>query len=616
MEDEPLLKKRKGGQQQRLQAHRQEMEAAAPTKDQQCLLAEWLKEQWAWGQMAPQTVQHVASLAKKDMLSAGMENVPASLQQLARLGTSGAFPNNCHRDLMAVAPGASKLPPPLQALTPLKVKGGSALQSVMPHLVLHHVWKYYQDFWASFFLPIGKAGLVAFWQKSESRPSMDGHWLKSQDCDVVVWSLLSNLWSFFSGPMAAKHHPLEPTWGCSPHSGMWEGVVENDASLQLGWASHSGSNKGKVLLHFWSSCGQFVRITLFVAFFKLTMSYCKWLGILLRYLNSFCSMAMQGLSNAFSQCWSGALTVSWRVFFLMKIGLEPSNWVAVLVLGNLNVCLCHFLDMFIVKGTSLAQQNIPKLASQFVVAGKQPWFQSKVTWTFFLHPWGFQGGAWKMVAVQCVNAKLLALWHGRNLILGATSKIWNGSHKNGWIGAAGAHALCSKPLVSQPVLYSLIGFTPNTLGMTKMSMHQFFTFSAMSFSQVLLCPIYNKYGKTWKVCTKPWGWYTGTTISTGWPCSKESLDLQNWEAKAVKCTICTKWCCICGRNTTTTVFLRTDKFCCCWKWIPKSKFVGWAQAMCGSPSLSSQGVAWFMQGDAASAIPAFWSFLKWRCTSV
>ena len=67
----------------------------------------------------------------------------------------------------------------------------------------------------------------------------------------------------------------------------------------------------------------------------------------------------------------------------MKIGLEPSNWVVVLVLGNLNVCLCHFLDMFIVKGTSLAQQNIPKLASQFVVAGKQPWFQSKVTWTFF-----------------------------------------------------------------------------------------------------------------------------------------------------------------------------------------------------------------------------------------
>ena len=127
MEDGPLLKKRKGGQQQRLQAHRQEMEAAAPTKDQQCLLAEWLKEQWAWGQMSPQTVQHVASLAKKDMLSAGVENVPASLQQLARLGTSGAFPNNCHRDLMAVVSRVSKLPPPLQVLMPLKVKGGSRL---------------------------------------------------------------------------------------------------------------------------------------------------------------------------------------------------------------------------------------------------------------------------------------------------------------------------------------------------------------------------------------------------------------------------------------------------------------------------------------------------------
>ena len=95
-------KKREGGQQQRLQAHRQEMEAAAPTKDQPCLLAEWLKERWAWGPMSPQIVQHVASVAKKDILSPGIENVPASLQQLARLGTSGAFPNNYHRDFMAV----------------------------------------------------------------------------------------------------------------------------------------------------------------------------------------------------------------------------------------------------------------------------------------------------------------------------------------------------------------------------------------------------------------------------------------------------------------------------------------------------------------------------------
>lgn len=201
--DEPCPKKRrKGGQQQRLESIRRAESNTAST-DQPSLLAEWLKEQWAWGKFSPQTVQHVASLATKDMVAAGATNIPASLHKLSLLGSSGAYANNCHRDLMALVAGVSKLPPPLQLVVPLKVKGSKALQSVMlPHLVMHHVWKHYQDYWKKFFLPSGTAGLVDFWQKYQHHPSMDGHWLKSQ----------SN-WMASTVPLNI-HGDAVPTVGC------------------------------------------------------------------------------------------------------------------------------------------------------------------------------------------------------------------------------------------------------------------------------------------------------------------------------------------------------------------------------------------------------------------
>ena len=66
-----LPKKRKGGVLQRLQSLSREVEAQTIALQQPSLLADWLKKQWAWGQLSPQEVQHVASLAKKDMVTAG-----------------------------------------------------------------------------------------------------------------------------------------------------------------------------------------------------------------------------------------------------------------------------------------------------------------------------------------------------------------------------------------------------------------------------------------------------------------------------------------------------------------------------------------------------------------
>ena len=149
----PFAKKRRGGLQQRLGAQRREEEATGVTVDQPSLLAEWLKEQWAWGKMSPQLVQHVAALAKRDMVAANATNIPEDLHKLSMLGTEGAHANNCHRDLQALVANVSKLPEPLQVFLPMKLKGNQALQSIMlPHMVMHHVWVHYQSYWQNFFL--------------------------------------------------------------------------------------------------------------------------------------------------------------------------------------------------------------------------------------------------------------------------------------------------------------------------------------------------------------------------------------------------------------------------------------------------------------------------------
>ena len=198
-----LPKKRKGGVLQRLQSLSREVEAQTIALQQPSLLADWLKKQWAWGQLSPQEVQHVASLAKKDMVTAGAPQVPGDLASLASLGTEGAHANNCHRDLLSLVADVSKLPKPLQVQMPMKVKGGKALQSVMvPHLLCHHLFLHYRSFFDQTFMPEGTPGLVKFWKKFQHHPSMQDHWLLSQT-DWMATTLPANL-----------HGDAVPTVGC------------------------------------------------------------------------------------------------------------------------------------------------------------------------------------------------------------------------------------------------------------------------------------------------------------------------------------------------------------------------------------------------------------------
>ena len=196
-------KKRKGGNQQRLKALEREVGSTAASVKGHSLLADWLKKQWAWGELSPQTVQQISSLAKKDMQAAGASEIPQDLVSLSMLGSQGTHPNNCHRDLMSLVADASYLPKPLQVAIPMKIPGGQALQSIMlPHEVAHAVWVSYPAHWENTFLPGGKGALVEFWKKFQHHPAMQDHWLLDKD-DWMASTIPASL-----------HGDAVPTVGC------------------------------------------------------------------------------------------------------------------------------------------------------------------------------------------------------------------------------------------------------------------------------------------------------------------------------------------------------------------------------------------------------------------
>ena len=199
----PVTKKRKGGNQQRLKAFEREVGSTAASVKGHSLLADWLKKQWAWGELSPQTVQQISSLAKKDMQAAGASDIPQDLVSLSMLGSQGTHPNNCHRDLMSLVADASYLPKPLQVAIPMKIPGGQALQSIMlPHEVAHAVWVSYPAHWENTFLPGGKDALVEFWKKFQHHPAMQDHWLLDKD-DWMASTIPASL-----------HGDAVPTVGC------------------------------------------------------------------------------------------------------------------------------------------------------------------------------------------------------------------------------------------------------------------------------------------------------------------------------------------------------------------------------------------------------------------
>lgn len=202
-EDGPCMKKRRGGQQQRLGAARSEkahLEEAQAAKKPSCL-ADFLVERWSWGKYSPQEIQHIAMLATRDMEALGVTHVQPSLTSLASLGSKGKHGNNVHRDLMNVIKDTTQLPEPLLVSMPFKGKPGLLQMVMLPHLVFHCLFTYYPTFWKSSFLPTGVKGLVSFWTHFKTHPSM-ASFKGSVPC-WQQWTLPLNL-----------HGDAVPTVGC------------------------------------------------------------------------------------------------------------------------------------------------------------------------------------------------------------------------------------------------------------------------------------------------------------------------------------------------------------------------------------------------------------------
>lgn len=170
---EPPDKKRRVGQRQKLQA------AMAAEKPHTSGLATYLEEQWAWGYMSAQTIQRIASLAVTDMKNQGANNPPQALLDIAKIGSFGAHPQNCHRDLQSFLPKKSLLPQPLQVS--LKMKAGMLLQSIMlPHLVFNAMYNKFPNYFKTFFVPGGEDRLCKFWEGMQTHPCMANGVLQSK----------------------------------------------------------------------------------------------------------------------------------------------------------------------------------------------------------------------------------------------------------------------------------------------------------------------------------------------------------------------------------------------------------------------------------------------------
>ena len=149
-------------------------------------LADWLLQEFAWGNISAIAIQKVAQLALEDARGKRLQE----LDSLARAGCGGKYTNNILRDIWTITKSLPKLPPAClmslqrapqhDALDPqLTSEQGSTYSLMLPHEVFAHIWQHYPNTWSQIVCP-STVDLKKFWATAKHLPQFSSHIIHDQ----------------------------------------------------------------------------------------------------------------------------------------------------------------------------------------------------------------------------------------------------------------------------------------------------------------------------------------------------------------------------------------------------------------------------------------------------
>ena len=238
-----MPKRRMGGHNQQLAQLQAEKEETPQGKSK---LAAQLMGSWSWGIMSAPLIQALAAAAVHD----GLEH--PQVAKIAKVGSSGKFPGNMQRDLMAISGDFASLHDALSTMSVrLKVKAGHSeavnLYILLPHKIFAFLYTSAPSAFENSILGGDKGNVAKFWSAMKkhpivtSRPDLQGPGLSKvvpiaihgdgvnymqamraggKSMDVLSWSSLlskgatktTNFLIFLLVKTLAKDFGLSQTW--------------------------------------------------------------------------------------------------------------------------------------------------------------------------------------------------------------------------------------------------------------------------------------------------------------------------------------------------------------------------------------------------------------------
>ena len=171
-------KPRRGGVNQRLKRLREEQQGSE--------LAVFLALSFAWGELSPQTVAKIATLACSDMakLKQGTLN-ESSLQQIARIGGEGRHPNDMSKDMLRILPRSGlperhSMAASIQRVTPRGLCiTTTRIPTILPHEMFAALFHSHQSWFKRSVCP-SEDSVRAFWDGQQQNPFYQRHPVRSR----------------------------------------------------------------------------------------------------------------------------------------------------------------------------------------------------------------------------------------------------------------------------------------------------------------------------------------------------------------------------------------------------------------------------------------------------